>query len=291
MQTKQGKTALDWGNTLFLVSAHAMAVVAAVYMMAGGFSWWTLALAIAWFFLCGFSITAGYHRLFAHRSYEARPLVRALYLFFGAAAIQNSALNWCGDHRRHHARTDTPQDPYNIRRGFWWAHIGWVLNECADRSNGGLPDLRRDPLVRFQNDHYLLLAVLSGGLLPLGLGYLWGDPIGAVLVVGFLRLVFQWHVTFAINSIAHMFGSQPYGDRTTARDSGWVALFTLGEGYHNFHHRFPADYRNGARWFHVDPTKWLIWTLSRLRMTMDLRRTEPARIDRARELSSMARSA
>ncbi len=286
MQALEIKPELDWRNLLFLLSAHTVAVVAVVYLLLADFSWWTIGLAVVWFALCGFSITAGYHRLFAHCAYQAHPLVRAAYLFFGAAAVQNSALNWCADHRRHHARTDTPDDPYNIRRGFWWAHIGWVLNECGNRAEPRLPDLRADRLVRFQHDHYLMLAIVSGALLPLGFGLLWGDPLGALLVVGFLRLVFQWHVTFAVNSVAHMFGTQPYGDRTSARDSAWTALLTLGEGYHNFHHRFPADYRNGVRWHQIDPTKWLIWSLARLRLATHLRRTEPARIRRARRLAA-----
>lgn len=284
MQDIALKAPIDWQNTLFLATAHGLAVVATIYVILGFAAWGTILLAFLWFALCGFSITAGYHRLFSHRAYEAHPLIRALFLFFGAAAVQNSALNWSQDHRRHHARTDTPDDPYNIRRGFWWAHIGWVLRDNGRRSADGMRDLRADRLVLFQHKHYLLLAVVAGALLPMALGWLWGDPWGGLLVAGFLRLVFQWHVTFCVNSVAHMFGQRPYCTKTSARDSFWVALLTLGEGYHNYHHRFPADFRNGIRWYHFDPSKWLIWTLSKVGLTSDLRRTDTLRIARARAL-------
>ena len=125
-----------------------------------------------------------------------------------------------------------------------------------------------------------------GALLPMAIGLAWGDAIGALLVVGFLRLVVQWHSTFCINSIAHMIGQPTYNPACTARDSWLVALFTWGEGYHSFHHRFQADYRNGHRWFHFDPTKWAVWALSKLRATRDLRRTPDEMIARARSAAA-----
>ena len=276
----------DWVNLTTVVTVHALAIFAIVYMAAIQFSWWTLGLGVLWFFACGFSITAGYHRLFAHRTYEANPLVRLFFLLFGAASVQNSALKWASDHRTHHSRCDTEKDPYNIKKGFWWAHIGWVITANKDGGPLRRKDLEADPLVMFQHRWLVPLTVLVGAVLPFALGYLWGDPFGALLVAGFLRLAFQWHVTFAINSYAHTFGRQNYGTKTTARDSVVLALISLGEGYHSFHHTFPADYRNGVRWHHFDPTKWLIWSLSRVRMTTGLRRTASERIQRARAEAS-----
>ncbi len=277
------KRKLDWVNLIFITTAHLMAVFAVVYL-ALHFSWWTLGSGFLWFALCGVSITGGYHRLFAHPTYQAAWPLRAFYLLFGAAAVQNSALKWSADHRLHHARTDTDDDPYNIRRGFWWAHIGWVLfKDNEERELPRVKDLRDDPLVRFQDKHYVLLAVLGGVVLPVAVGFAWGDPIGALLVAGFLRLVVQWHATFAVNSVAHMLGSQPFSTESSPRDSFWTALLTLGEGYHNFHHRFQLDYRNGIRWYHLDPTKWLVWLLSKVGMTWDLRRTPPKLVLAARQ--------
>jgi stearoyl-CoA desaturase (delta-9 desaturase) len=274
---------VDWTNTLFLLFGHLMAVAAVLWLVLVEASPWTIGLGFLWFALCGVAITGGYHRLFAHPTYKAHPLVRLFYLVFGAAAVQNSALKWSADHRVHHSKTDRDEDPYNISRGFWWAHIGWVLhrdpNEIDLRS---VKDLAADPLIAWQDRYYVPLAVVFCGLIPLGLGFLWGDPIGAVLVAGFLRLVAQWHATFAVNSFAHWIGTQPYSTANSARDSVWTALISMGEGYHNFHHRFQADYRNGVRWYHFDPTKWFVWSLEKVGLTSDLKRVPPEAIARAK---------
>ncbi len=274
---------IDWTNTLFVVTSHVLAVAAIVWAAAVQWSWWTFGLGLLWFALCGVSITGGYHRLFSHRAYKARWPLRLFYLFFGAAAVQNSALKWSTDHRLHHAKTDEDEDPYSVRRGFWWAHIGWVFHKDPqiDRTTN-VRDLEDDPLVRLQDRYYVPIAFLSAAVLPGLLGLLWGDPIGAILFAGFLRLVIQWHATFAVNSVAHSIGSQPFSTNSSARDSFLTAFITLGEGYHNFHHRFQVDYRNGIRWFHLDPTKWFVWGLSKIGMTSDLRRTPAEMIRRAR---------
>ena len=119
-------------------------------------------------------------------------------------------------------------------------------------------------------------------VVPFCLGLIWGDPIGALVVAGFLRLVMQWHATFSVNSVAHYIGSRPYSLKNSARDSFVTALITLGEGYHNFHHRFQSDYRNGVRWYHFDPTKWWVWSLSKVGVCRDLRRVPADAIERAR---------
>lgn len=269
---------IAWVNLFFLILAHVVAAFAVVYVAAIHFSWWTLGFSLVWGICCGLSITGGYHRLFSHASYRAHWLLRAFYLAFGAASIQNSALAWSRDHRIHHAHTDQDDDPYDIRRGFLWAHIAWVVHRAPVRPSAGVADLEEDPLVRYQHRYYVPLAILFGAILPAAFGALWGDAIGTMLVAGWLRIVIQWHATFSINSLTHMFGSRPYSKKTSARDSFWVALVTFGEGYHNFHHRFQVDYRNGVRWYHFDPTKWWIWTLQKIGLTKDLRRITAERI-------------
>jgi stearoyl-CoA desaturase (delta-9 desaturase) len=197
--------------------------------------------------------------------------------------VQNSALKWSADHRVHHSKTDRDEDPYNISRGFWWAHVGWVLHRDPKEIDlRSVKDLAADPLIAWQDRYYVPLAVVFCGVLPLGLGFLWGDPIGALLVAGFLRLVAQWHATFAVNSFAHWIGTQPYSTANSARDSVWTALISMGEGYHNFHHRFQADYRNGVRWYHFDPTKGFVWRLEKVRLSSDLKRVPAEAIARAK---------
>lgn len=273
---------LNWTNTIVLAGVHLAAIFAIVYLAVFHASLWTVGLGVLWAALCGLSITAGYHRLFAHGTYEARAPVRALFLLFGAAAVQNSALKWAGDHRIHHARVDHDEDPYNIKRGFWWAHIGWVLFKGPSVDEAVTKDLRQDVLVRLQHRFYIPIAVIMGVAVPAALGTCWGDPIGAVLVAGFLRLAVLWHGAFSVNSVAHMLGGQPFSKRTSARDSMLTALISLGEGYHNFHHRFKSDYRNGIRWYHFDPTKWFVWSLSKVGLARNLRRVARDVIEQAR---------
>jgi stearoyl-CoA desaturase (delta-9 desaturase) len=274
---------LDWVNILFLAATHLLALTAVAYGVFVRFSWWTVGLAALWMFFCGVSITGGYHRLFAHPTYRCIPALRLFYLLFGAASVQNSALRWASDHRMHHGRTDQPEDPYNIRRGFWWAHIGWVFFKSPPSDFKNARDLLADPLVRFQDRFYVPLALVFGGLLPMLIALAWGDPVGALLMAGFLRLALQYHATFSVNSLAHLLGRQPYSTSDSARDSFVTAIVTLGEGYHNYHHRFPADYRNGVRPWHFDPTKWWVWTLSKIGVTRDLKRVPDEMIRRARE--------
>lgn len=281
---RESGSELCWTNILFLLVVHALAGVG-VWWAIGHFSLWTALLGLGWFVLCGMSITAGYHRLFAHRSYEAAPALRFLTLLFGAASAQNSALHWANNHRVHHSKVDKEGDPYNIKRGFFWAHIGWVLYQEKEHDFKRVRDLRSDPLVMWQHRNYLVLGIAAGALLPMGLGALWGDALGALLIAGFLRLVVQYHVTFATNSVAHMVGARPYDRSTSARDLFLTAVLTFGEGYHNFHHRFQNDYRNGVRRRDFDPTKWLIWTLSRLGFASNLRRVPVEKIQRARRVA------
>ncbi|QSX30258.1 fatty acid desaturase [Shewanella cyperi] len=237
-------------------------------------------------FYSGMSITAGYHRLWSHKAYKANGAVRWLYALGGALALQNSALHWSSDHRVHHKHVDdNDKDPYSANMGFWYSHIGWMLREYqAHRYHdyNNVRDLQNDPIVMWQHKHYLALVLVMNIGLPALLGWFNGDVWTMLLVAGLLRLVVVHHCTFFINSLAHIWGTQPYTDRNTARDNGVLAVLTYGEGYHNFHHIFENDYRNGIRWWHYDPTKWLIKLLSWLGMASDLRKVPQERIEAAK---------
>ena len=274
-------------NTTVLAAAHVMALVAIAYLIFVRCDTRTLVLALSLTTAVGLAVTAGYHRYFAHRTHRAARPLQALYLIFGSMAVQNSALRWAADHRVHHAHTDTEHDPYSVRRGFWWAHVGWVLMK-TERPNVPDADLRDDRLVALQHKYYVWLAVIFGAIMPAAIASLWGDALGGLLVAGFLRLVLQWHATFSVNSFAHIIGRRPYGTKTSARDSLITALISFGEGYHSFHHRFMSDYRNGLHWWQFDPTKWFVWTMSHVGLTSDLRRTPMEAIRRAREEAAAA---
>jgi len=230
------------------------------------------------------SITAGYHRLWAHRTYEAHWSLRLLFVIFGSMALQNSAWAWCSGHRRHHLNVDdVDKDPYSALRGFWFSHIGWMVRQypsgTEDFSN--IPDLRRDRMLVFQHRHYVPLVLATNFGLPLLGGWLAGDVWGCFFLAGVLRLVLSHHFTFFINSLAHMWGERPYTEENTARDNPVLAVLTFGEGYHNFHHEFAHDYRNGVRWWQWDPTKWLIAGLQWVGLTRRLKRTPVFQIQRA----------
>jgi len=252
-----------------------------VYRGYDAFQWlW----ALVFLYLNGLSITGGFHRLWAHKSYEAHPVLKVFYALWGAGALQNSILIWASDHRRHHRHVDDNQrDPYSAGRGLWFSHIGWMLRDYDTNNHdfSNAPDLQRDPIVVWQDKHYVALTVLMNLGLPLLLGIWHGDIIGTLLLVGLLRLVVNHNVTFFINSLAHFWGSRPFTDDNSARDNGILAFLTYGEGYHNFHHVFQTDYRNGIRWWQWDPTKWLIGLCSSVGLASNLVRVPDFKIQRA----------
>jgi stearoyl-CoA desaturase (delta-9 desaturase) len=286
MTSQNARPALEPVNTLIFVG---FPIAALLLVPAWGFyagydaTQWLIAL--LFLYLNGLSITGGYHRLWAHRAYEAHPALKVFYALWGAGALQNSVLIWASDHRRHHRNVDDNDlDPYSAGRGLWFSHMGWMLRDYEtnrqDFSNS--PDLLRDPVVMWQHRHYVLLTTMMNAGLPLLIGFWHGDVIGCFLLIGLLRLVLNHQVTFFINSLAHYWGSQPYTDENSARDNHLLAFLTYGEGYHNFHHIFQNDYRNGIRWYQWDPTKWMIALCSYVGLTRDLKRVSGVKIQRAR---------
>jgi stearoyl-CoA desaturase (delta-9 desaturase) len=267
---------VNWTTSSFLMGTLILTVTAVpLYLWRYGLDWFQATLFFAMFFATGLSITLGYHRLFSHLSFKAHWAIRLLTLIFGAAAFENSALLWSSEHRRHHKFVDHEEDPYDISKGFFHAHIGWLLFKLDPPPPfDNVLDLDKDPLVRLQHKYIHLLAVLVGFGLPAGLGWLHGGPIGALggfLLGGVARAVCLQHCTFCINSACHTLGSQPYSSRCSARDSWIMALVTFGEGYHNYHHEFQHDYRNGVKPWQFDPTKWSIWILNKLGLASNLR--------------------
>jgi stearoyl-CoA desaturase (Delta-9 desaturase) len=275
---------LIWTNALmFALTLGAAAVTVPWYGLTHGYSTADWVVFATMLVANGMAITAGYHRLWAHRTYEAHWTLRLVYLIFGTMALQNSVFAWCSGHRTHHLHVDDEErDPYSARRGFWFSHIGWMLRDYpSGRSDlGNIPDLKKDPMLAFQHRHYVPLALTANFGLTLIAGFLIGDVWGT-LFLGVLRVVWSHHVTFFINSLAHMWGKRPYTEENSARDNPVIAVVTYGEGYHNFHHSFAHDYRNGVRWWQWDPTKWLIATLQLAGLTRRLKRTPVFQIQRA----------
>lgn len=271
---------INWTNTLFLIFTPIIGIIGTIYLVIfQHVSWQTWVLTVVLSGLSGLAVTAGYHRLFAHCSYRVAWPIRLLFLLFASASFEGSVLEWCTDHRNHHRYTDTDRDPYNIKRGFWYAHIGWLLVlDGSKRDYSNVDDLKKDPIVRFQHRFFPYLGILIGFILPTMIAGLWGNALAGFIIAGALRITFNHHATFCINSVCHIFGKRTYSDKQSARDNWITAFFTYGEGFHNFHHQFPIDYRNGLRYFHYDPTKWLIRGMSYLGLAYDLKRVSTHRI-------------
>jgi stearoyl-CoA desaturase (delta-9 desaturase) len=270
--------------TLFLILNLLITLVLSVwYYFEFGFVWSIFIFALVFAALTNLSITVGYHRLFAHRSYETNSFVRFLLLLFATSAWQGSALKWASDHRIHHQKIDTDLDPYNIHRGFWHAHMGWLFLHETVNLPVNAPDLQQDAMLRFQDRYYIALAIFTAYFLPAITCWLaFGDFFGGLIIAGGLRIVLTQQSTFFINSLCHYIGSRPYDTNISARDSWIMAILTHGEGYHNFHHAFQSDYRNGIKWYHWDPTKWTIFLLACIGAAKNLKTIPMEAILRAR---------
>ena len=276
---------INWIPAFVLISTPLAALlIVPYYLWTHSVSWqvWAIfAFFMAW---NGLSITVGYHRLWSHRTYQAHPIVKWFFLIGGTLAVQGSVFDWCAGHRLHHRHVDDIyQDPYSAKRGFWFSHIGWMLKNypSGNYDYKNIPDLKADPVLVAQDKYYALWILLANIGLPALFGWMVGDIAGTLVLAGLLRLVLSHHFTFFINSLCHMFGTRPYTDTNTARDNPILAIFTWGEGYHNYHHFFQYDYRNGVKWWQYDPSKWIIYGLSKIGLTWDLKRVPDVTIQHA----------
>ena len=272
---------IDWLKLIVLGSEPFIAIYG---LYTTTFVWQTAAFTLIYGILTGLGITAGYHRLFAHRSYEACLPLRYILVTLAAGALQGSVQWWVRGHRAHHRYTDTDLDPYSAHKGLFHSHIGWLLfNPRRQPGIVDTTDLIRDKSVQWQHKHLLILNLTMAFLFPIcvcGIG--WGDYRGGYFYGSVLRLFLVHHATFSVNSLAHYLGDAPFDDQHTPRDHFITALVTLGEGYHNFHHEFPSDYRNALKWFQYDPTKWAISIFKMLGLANNLKKFSENEIQKGR---------
>ncbi|NND43876.1 MAG: acyl-CoA desaturase [Xanthomonadales bacterium] len=283
---QQEAAPINWTVSIVLgLSFLVTLTVVPWYALSVGFSGWAWLCFGLFLVLNGVGIGSGYNRLWSHRAYRARTPQKLFLPIFGGMAMQNSILVWCARHRIHHRDVDdNDSDPYSIGRGFWFAHIGWMLRdyESGRIDYSVVPDLQRDPVVAWQHRNYWTLVWATNLGLPLLAGWLTGEWLGMFLLAGVARLTVNHHVTFFVNSLAHIWGRQPYTDENSARDNWFVALLTYGEGYHNYHHLFQNDYRNGIRWWQFDINKWFIAICASLGLASSLKRAPRFKVLRAR---------
>jgi stearoyl-CoA desaturase (delta-9 desaturase) len=227
------------------------------------FSWSGLGVCLALYLAAGFGVTLGYHRLLTHRSFQTPRGVEYVLTVLGTLASQGGPLQWVAVHRRHHQHSDTSGDPHSPRDGIWWAHLLWwmphvpALDEPT-RYWRYVVDLVADPVHRFLQRWNLLVPLALAGLL-FAVGEAWGGVGLSWLVWGmFVRTTLLYHATWLVNSATHLWGYRRYRTWDCSTNLWWVALLSLGEGWHNNHHAFPRSARHGHRWWEFDATYGLI---------------------------------
>jgi stearoyl-CoA desaturase (delta-9 desaturase) len=231
------------------------------------FHWEYVALLAATYFLRAFGATAGYHRYFSHRSYKLSRPFQFLMAFLAQTSAQKGVLWWAAHHRYHHRHSDEESDIHSpVRTGFWWAHVGWILsNEFDSYDRRLIRDFEIYPELRWLNRYHWVPSLLLGTTLYAAFGFkafLWGFILSTVLL---------FHGTFSINSLAHIWGHRRYETGDHSRNNFFLALITLGEGWHNNHHRFMYSCRQGLRWWEIDVTYYVLKFLSLFGIATDLR--------------------
>ncbi|XP_026476484.1 acyl-CoA Delta(11) desaturase [Ctenocephalides felis] len=227
--------------------------------------------------LSGFGITAGAHRLWSHRSYKATWQLRTILMFLFTITGQRDAYTWALDHRVHHKYSETDSDPHNAKRGFFFAHVGWLVltphpNVVLKRKQVDMSDLEADAVVMWQKRFYIpLFALLAIGLPVLAPWYFWQEDLWVSFWVNFnFRFCLTLNIAFFVNSVAHMWGQKPYDKNISPVENLGVAIAALGEGWHNYHHVFPYDYKTGELGgYTFNPTTGLIDFFARIGWAYD----------------------
>jgi len=276
---------LDWSkvvyrNVILFVLLHLYTLYGIYLCITGQPMLMTHIFSLLIYWAGGLGITMGAHRLWAHKSYKAKAPIRFILMLCQTMAFQNSIYDWCRDHRVHHKFTETDADPHNARRGFFFAHMGWLMyKKHPDVIKGGktldYSDLMADPFVKFQHEYYVQLVVLVCFVFPTVFPvYMWGENwVVALMVSGFMRYTIVLHFTWTVNSLAHYVGTRPFDTTMYAAENPVVAYMAMGEGWHNFHHVFPFDYRaaefGGVSY--LNPTTGVIEFCAKFGLTYDLK--------------------
>ncbi|MFT5355520.1 MAG: stearoyl-CoA desaturase (delta-9 desaturase) [Polyangiales bacterium] len=233
----------------------------------------------AWI-LCGvlfvvrmFGVTAGYHRYFSHRAFKTSRVGQFALAVLAQSSLQKGVLWWAAHHRKHHKHSDEVGDVHSpVQEGFWHSHVGWILSaEHEETDYAKVRDLAKYPELRFLNRFHFLPGVVLALICFLTLG------VPGLIIGFFVSTVALWHSTFLINSLAHVVGTRRFATPDESRNNFWLALLTLGEGWHNNHHRYQSSARNGFYWWEVDFTYYALRGLSALRLVSDLRQV-PERV-------------
>jgi stearoyl-CoA desaturase (delta-9 desaturase) len=247
----------------FLATIYAMVMLWQSYV-----TWIDIGLMLVFYVLSGLGITVGFHRMLTHKSFDAPPALRGLFLMMGCMAMEGDPIAWASTHIQHHAHSDDEDDPHSPLEGLWHAHVGWLFNHKNNSSVYGTW-LHKDPVVVWVSRYWVLWAAL-GLIIPLLIagwsGLIWG---------GLVRIFLTHHITWSVNSICHTFGTRDYQTRDASRNNFLVGLLAFGEGWHNNHHAFPRSAFHGLRWWQIDTSAYLIRALERVGLVWNVQRVKP----------------
>lgn len=267
---------IDWLRTLPFIAMH----VACLAVFWVGWSPLAVATAVLLYLLRMFAITGFYHRYFSHRSFKTSRPVQFIFALVGASSVQRGPIWWAAHHRHHHATTEREDDPHSpVHHGFWWSHIGWFLSSGNfSVQEERVRDWQRYPELRFLDRFdvavpaVLAVALLMTGIMLEAYAPQLGTNGGQMLVWGFfVSTVALYHGTFTINSLAHRWGTRRYATEDNSRNNFWLALLTMGEGWHNNHHHYPVAAKQGFYWWEIDMTYYLLRAMSALGLVWDLK--------------------
>jgi stearoyl-CoA desaturase (delta-9 desaturase) len=282
---------IDWLRVIPFIGLH----LACVGVLFVGFSWFAVGVAALLYLVRMFAITGFYHRYFSHRAFRTSRVVQFTFGLIGASSVQRGPLWWAAHHRHHHRHSDQPADLHSpVQHGFWKSHMGWFMTPRAFGIDWkAIPDLAKYPELRFLDRFDILVPVaLAAALMLIGNALERHAPgLGTngpqLLFWGFfVSTVVLFHATVTINSLAHVWGKRRYATRDDSRNNVWLALITLGEGWHNNHHHYPASVRQGFYWWEIDVTWYLLKLMSWLGLVWDLKPVPP----RIREARSRQRA-
>jgi stearoyl-CoA desaturase (delta-9 desaturase) len=261
---KSGRSSVQWFNAVGITLIHG----GTVYAFVRGFDRGLVAMAALFYFVRMFAVTGVYHRYFSHRTYKTSRVFQFLLALLGTSATQKGPIWWAGAHRLHHKYSDTELDVHSPKqRGFWYSHIGWWLGRDHEATAWSqVRDLSKFPELRFLDRWHVLgvFACMGVAAAIRGFdGFLWGYVVSTCFLL---------HGTFTINSLAHVFGSRRYETTDTSRNNFWLALITMGEGWHNNHHHHMHSANQGFFWWEIDVTFYLLKALEKTRLVWDVRR-------------------
>ncbi|KAI1286645.1 Stearoyl-CoA desaturase 5 [Halotydeus destructor] len=282
-----GEFSIVWPNVLVFLVGHVFYAYSFYLLLTFEVSWLTWVHCFWMTNWAGVGIGSGAHRLWAHKSYEARTPLRIFLMIGQLIAGQNCLYIWCRDHRVHHKFSDTDADPHNTKRGFFFAHVGWLLTKKhpemkAKGSTLDMQDLLADPIVQFQNRHYWALYMIFAVIVPTAVPVvIWNETWWNSLIISyFQRYLCSLHCTWFVNSTAHMFGTKPYNKHISPVENKWVSFCTFGEGFHNYHHTFPWDYATSELGHLLNINKIFIDFNYRLGLAYNLRKPSAQLVER-----------